>query len=358
MNLPYPFQLDTVVFRNSLSAWIVAISVSIAISLILQVIKAIFSHRLQKLAKSTDTKFDDVLSIILSKTRYYFLLLIGFYFGIKLLTLTPKADLYSYRLFIILFSLQIIAWGNALTEFFLYHRREDVSDSVITTTTFGVIGFVAKLVLWSIVLLIMLSNLGVNITAVITGLGVGGIAIALATQKILGDIFSSFIIVFDKPFEVGDFIVINEFRGIVERIGLKTTRLRSITGEEIIIPNSNMIDSRIQNFKRMEERRVQFTIGVEYSTKKEHLEAIPNEVKQIIESIDRTRFEYCVFRNLGEFSLSFEVAYFVLEREFQTFTEIHNQVNLKLIDRFRTFGIRFAFPTQTIHLHHTPITTT
>ncbi|MCX7835644.1 MAG: mechanosensitive ion channel family protein [bacterium] len=342
--------LDKVYLGNKLSVWVTALVVSITLWLVLQIAKSLTIRRIHRLAKKTDTKFDDGIVLLIQKTKPFFLLLIGLYFGSKFLILTPKVELYLFRFFVVFFSLQIILWGNALIEFFLYERKKNQTDTVVTSTTFGIIGFVAKLVVWSVVLLIMLSNLGVNITAVITGLGVGGIAIALATQKILGDIFSSFIIVFDKPFEVGDFIVINEFRGRVERIGLKTTRLRSISGEEIIIPNSNLIDSRIQNFRRMEERRVQFTFNVEYTTPKELLEQIPMEIKKIIDEHGQTKFDYCGLRNLGEHAFQFETAYFITDRDFQLFVHIHHEINLKIVERFRELGVKFAYPTRTVQV--------
>lgn len=346
--------LQPIFLENRVSVWITTLVVTISVWFILQVAKAVVMHRLHHIAKKTETKFDDLAALLVEKTKPFFFFLIGLYFGTKFLKLTPKFELYLFRFFVIFFSFQVIIWGNALINFLIFERKKDETDSVVTTTTFRVIGFVAKFVVWSVVLLIVLSNLGVNITAVITGLGVGGIAIALATQKILGDIFSSFIIVFDKPFEVGDFIVIQDIRGRVERIGLKTTRIRSITGEEIIVPNSNLIDSRIQNFRRMEERRVQFTFDVEYSTRQELLELIPNEIKQIIESQPQTRFEFCGLRHFSDRALTYEAVYFITNRDYQLFIQLHNNINLKIIERFRELGISFAFPTRTVHLHSSP----
>jgi small-conductance mechanosensitive channel len=202
-------------------------------------------------------------------------------------------------------------------------------------------GFVGRLVLWTAVLLLVLENLGVDVTALIAGLGVGGIAVALAVQNILGDLFASLSIVLDKPFAVGDFLIIDDFLGSVEHVGLKTTRLRSLSGEQLIFSNADLLGSRIRNYGRMFERRVVFTLGVTYQTPREKLVQIPIIIRKAIEEQEKVRFDRSHFQAYGDFSLNFETVYYVLAPDY-------NAINLRIHERFEQEGIEFAYPTQTL----------
>jgi small-conductance mechanosensitive channel len=212
----------------------------------------------------------------------------------------------------------------------------------------GGIMVVLKILVWSIGLLALFSNLGYDVTTVLTGLGIGGIAIALAAQNILGDLFNYFVIFFDRPFEVGDFITVDDKKGTVEYIGIKTTRIRSITGEQLIISNSNLTSSRIHNFKRLESRRVVFTIGVVYGLPLEKLRMIPDIIKQIVEKSALVRFDRVHFTRYGDFSLDYEVVFFVDTPEYNTYMDILQQINFGIYEKFASEKIDFAFPTQTL----------
>jgi len=203
---------------------------------------------------------------------------------------------------------------------------------------------------WSVVLLLFLDNLGINVTALVTGLGIGGIAIALALQNILGDLFASLSIILDKPFEIGDFIAVGELKGNVERIGIKTTRLRSLTGEQLVFSNSDLLSSRIQNFKRMFERRVSFQIGVTYETPLEKLEEISALLKQIVESKEKVRFDRAHFQSLGDFALIFEIVYFVSSSEYNVYMDIQQSINIEIMQKLSAIGVEFAYPTQKLFL--------
>jgi small-conductance mechanosensitive channel len=202
--------------------------------------------------------------------------------------------------------------------------------------------------IWVAAALFFLANLGINITTFITGLGIGGVAIALAVQSVLGDVLSSFSISIDKPFEIGDFIVIDNLRGTVEQIGLKTTRIRSINGELLVFGNQDLTKARIQNFKRMQSRRILFRIGLVYGTNSAQLKAIPEIVKGIIEAQEQLQFDRCHFVELGSFSLNYEIVYTVSNPDFAIYCEHQQAINLALIEEFEKRGIEFAFPTQTI----------
>lgn len=207
--------------------------------------------------------------------------------------------------------------------------------------------------LWILASLFILSYLGFNVTTVLAGLGIGGIAIALAAQTILGDLFNYFVIFFDKPFEIGDFLIFDDKTGTVEKIGIKSTRIRTLNGEQLIVSNSNLVNTRVHNFKRMERRRVVFMFGVLYETSLEKLKKIPALVKSIIEENELTTFDRSHFKSFGNFSLDFENVYFISNSDYITYMDIQQNINFKLSEEFAREGIEFAYPTQTLYVNNT-----
>ncbi|PIX14798.1 MAG: mechanosensitive ion channel protein MscS, partial [Elusimicrobia bacterium CG_4_8_14_3_um_filter_50_9] len=195
-----------------------------------------------------------------------------------------------------------------------------------------------------------LDNIGIKISAVIAGLGIGGIAIALAAQAVLGDLFSYFSIFFDRPFEVGDFIIIGEFMGTVEYIGMKTTRIRSLGGEQMIFSNSDLTNSRVKNYKRMTQRRVVFKLGVTYQTSVEKLKIIPDIVKKAVEDAGNTVFDRSHFLSFGDFSLNFESVYYVKSGDYNQYMDAQQKINLALKKEFEERMIDFAYPTQLVYI--------
>jgi small-conductance mechanosensitive channel len=196
------------------------------------------------------------------------------------------------------------------------------------------------------VLLLALDNLGVDITALVAGLGVGGIAVALAVQNVLGDLFASLSITLDRPFVLGDFIIVGDYLGNVERIGVKSTRLRSLGGEQIIVSNADLLNSRVRNYGRMDERRVLFTLGVTYETPRKKLERIPAMVREIIEHQQHARFDRCHFAKYGDFALGFEAVYYVLSPDYNLYMDIQQAINFAIHAAFEDAQIEFAYPTQ------------
>jgi len=217
--------------------------------------------------------------------------------------------------------------------------------------TLSLLSFLGRVVLWALILLLMLDNLGINVTALITSLGIGGIAVALAVQNILGDLFAALSIAIDKPFVIGDFIVVGDALGTVEHVGLKTTRIRSLGGEQIVFSNNDLLTSRIRNYKRMQERRAVFTVGVTYGTPAEKLEQIAPLIREAIEAQDDVRVDRAHFKNLGAFALEFEAAYYVLKPDFSFLMDVQQAINLQLVRSFAQHGIEFAFPTQPLHIN-------
>jgi small-conductance mechanosensitive channel len=217
-------------------------------------------------------------------------------------------------------------------------------------TTVGALGLVGKALLWTLMALLVLHNAGVNITALIAGLGIGGVAVALALQTILADVFASISILLDKPYQVGDFIAVGDSMGTVEAIGIKTTRLRSLSGEQLVFSNGELLKSRIRNFMRMTERRVEFSIGVAYSTPYLKVELIPSMLREIISSNEQVRLERANFKEFGEGSLTFECVYFVKDLSYTVFLGVQESINLEILRRFQVEEIELAHPQRTLYV--------
>lgn len=338
-------------YGNSVQAWLTALGVGLVILMALRVIQGVVVSRVQKLTTHTATKWDDIVVGALRKTKLWFLTIVAFVAGSTFVELVDSVESGLEKILVLAFLLQSGIWASAAFMAWLRtYREEQIEEDAASVMTMNAFGFVVRLVLWSTVLLLALDNLGVDVTALVAGLGVGGIAVALAVQNILGDLFSSLSIVLDKPFVLGDFIIVGEMLGNVENIGIKTTRVRSLSGEQLIFSNSDLLTSRIRNYGRMAERRVLFKLGVVYGTPKEKLEQIPRIVREAIEMQDKTRFDRSHFFEYGDFSLDFESVYYVIGRDYNLYMDIQQAINLHIYDRFRAEGIEFAFPTRTVFL--------
>jgi small-conductance mechanosensitive channel len=337
-------------FGIPLNEWLVAAAIAAGMFFLIRTIRWLVIGPLSRLVKRTDTIVDDILIDVVSKTKSFFVVLVSVYAGSRYLDLPDTAATALRTIAVLSAILQCGLWTTGAVAFAV---RKRMSDDPSSATALSALAFLSKLVIWSLALLLTLDNLDVDITALITGLGIGGIAVALALQNVLGDLFSSLSIVLDKPFVIGDAIGVNEFVGTVEHVGLKTTRVRSVSGEQIVFPNSDLLGSRIRNFKRLEERRVIFTLGVTYQTPAAKVEAIPAMIRSIIEGHPQTRCDRVHFKEYGESSLIFEVVYFVLSPDFNTMMDVRQTINLAIFRKFETEGISFAYPTQTLYLEKT-----
>jgi len=341
--------LETMFLGNSLQAWATAICLALIINVVIDVGRWWVLKYFAVFAAKTPTGLDDAFVAMAQKTKQLLIFGVTLLVGTQYLELADKVSSYFIKIATVSLFLQIGLWLSAGLNFWINrYRHNSMSTDAAATTSLAALSFVGKMVLWSIILLLMLSNLGIDVTALVAGLGVGGIAIALAVQNILGDLFASLSIVIDKPFVVGDFIEVDTFIGTVEHVGLKTTRIRSNTGEQIVISNSDLLKTRIRNYKRMAERRILFRFGVIYQTPTEKLKAIPQMVQQIIDDLEVTRFDRAHFVQFGDSSLDFEVVYWMLNPEFIAFRNAQQEINLQLFDRFSKEGIDFAYPTQTL----------
>jgi len=342
---------------NPTAAWIAALLAATVTFVVLRVVKAIVLARLKRVAEKTSTQWDDIAIGVLEKTRSWFYLAIAVWVGSRVLELPEKVSGGLTILAIVAVILQGTAWANHTVTLWLERTRRErgESDPGAVTTLTG-LSYVLRLVIWSAGLLLLLENVGVEVGPLIAGLGIGGIAVALALQNVLGDLFASLSIALDKPFVIGDFIIVGDFLGVVEKVGLKTTRIRSLSGEQLVFANSDLLSSRIRNYKRMEERRVPFVVGVTYQTPAGELEAIPGMVREIIQGLDDTRFDRAHFKGFGDSAYLFEFVYYVLSADYNQFMDVQQAINLGIVRKFEERGIEIAYPTRTLHMA-TPVRT-
>ncbi|MGB6606920.1 MAG: mechanosensitive ion channel family protein [Atribacterota bacterium] len=340
-------------FQNRVIDYIISIAIFILLAISIQIIKRILLKLLQTWAKKTTTKIDDKFVKAFEEKIKPFLNLIyfgAFYISIKQLTIDSHIERF-FNIFVIIlltffgirFLLSITTYG--LEIYWVKKEKDQAKKQALK----GIIT-VIRIIVWSIVLIILLDNLGVKISALVAGLGIGGIAIALAAQTVLGDLFSCFIIFFDRPFVIGDFIIIDEFKGTVDHIGLKTTRLISLGGEQLIFSNTDLTNSRIRNYKRMERRRAVFQFGIIYQTTLAQLKKIPQIVEEIITQIPETTFDRAHFASYADFSLNFEVVYHINNSDYKKYMDIQQEINFQLKEAFEKQKIEFAYPTQTVFL--------
>lgn len=341
-------------YGNTGVRWILALAVAVALWLILRVAKAVLQRRMESWSGRWRSEWPDAVADLLSRTHFWFLAVESLFFGSLVLELPDKVRSIASSIAILVLLLQAALWGNAILSFWLnqYVKRRVETDAA-AVTTMAALGFLGRLALWSLVLLLALANLGVDITALIAGLGVGGIAVALAAQNILGDLFASLSIVLDKPFVLGDFIIVGDCMGSVEHIGLKTTRVRSLSGEQLVFSNNDLLQSRIRNYKRMQERRVVFSLGVTYDTPHEKLTAIPATIRAIVQSQEQTRFDRAHFKEYGDSSLKFEIVYYMLTADYNAYMDVQQAINLEIYRNFEQEEIEFAFPTRTLYMKRT-----
>ncbi|HWN45217.1 MAG TPA: mechanosensitive ion channel family protein [Thermoanaerobaculia bacterium] len=345
MNLDW---LDDQLLGEPLRDWMMALAIAAAVLLVLALIKRIVVSRVSRLASRTETQADDFFVEMVRRTRW--LLVLFPVLSLAAVSLdVPRLREHLKTAAILAFLLQLALWALVAINFWLesHHKRRTESDAA-SITMIRAFGFMGKVVLWSVILLLALENLGVDVTALIAGLGVGGVAVALALQNILGDLLASLSIVLDKPFVIGDTIQVDNFTGTVESIGIRTTHLRSVTGEQLVFSNGDLVRSRIRNHKRMGERRVSHAFDVVYQTPAEKVAGIPEIVRRLVDTREQLRFDHAHLVGLGESGLRFEAVWFVLSADNNLHLDLQQSVLLDLLRSFEAEGIEFAYPTRTL----------
>jgi len=334
---------------NTIDEWAVALIAVVVTLTVLPVVRTfVAARRRRRLETQTEAPVAIQLAgLLIERTSRVFLWALALYLGLEQLTLPHRIERAGSVIVVLIFWFQVGTWAMAAVGFALdkrSHRRGPTSFDPTFAGSLNIIVFVSGLIVWTLALLLALENLGIAIQPLLAGLGIGGIAVALAVQNVLGDLFASMSIAFDKPFILGDFLVIETFEGTVEHIGVKSTRLRSISGEQIIMSNAELLKSRVRNYGRMMERRSAFMLNVTYDTSPDILRAIPEQIREIVQAQRNVRFDRCHLLNCAPVALQFEIVYFVLTSDFRVFADTQQAVNLAILELFRQRGIQFATP--------------
>lgn len=340
---------------NDVQAIAIALAIAVGVLVVIAAAKFIVSRALAALARRTETMLDDIGARVVAGTRLWVLAPVALNAGASALELPTRLESVIGALALLSLVFQAGLWSSHFVGAWLEGKtaaRESADGA--TLTALALLGLAARVAVWTIVLLVALDQLGFNITALVAGLGVGGVAVALAVQNVLGDLFASLSIVLDKPFVVGDFIVVDELRGTVERVGVKTTRLRSLDGELLVFSNADLLKSRIRNFRRMNDRRIAFTVGVTYETPPEKLARVSTWLRDIVEARARTRFDRAHLKEFGDSALVFEVVYYVLDPGYNTYMDIQEEINFAILERFGREAISIAYPTRMLHVAASP----
>ncbi|HEX6134309.1 MAG TPA: mechanosensitive ion channel family protein [Longimicrobiales bacterium] len=338
---------DWTYLNNSVRAWVLATAVAIVVYVGANLVRRLVIRQLTALSARTRNEADDMVADTLRRTRTFFILFVSLYAASRVLVLSDSAETALRFAGVMVVVAQAAIWGTVVINALIQRQiARRVEEDAATATTINAVGFILRLAFYTILVLLGLSNLGFDITALVAGLGIGGVAVALALQNILGDLFASLSIVLDRPFIIGDFIIVDDLMGTVEYVGLKTTRVRSLSGEQLVLSNSDLLGSRIRNFKRMYQRRVVFTLGVTYETPRHKLEQIPGMIRSAIERQLDTRFDRAHFSSYGDFALLFETVYYVLGPDYNAYMDIQQAINFDIHRAFEEAEIEFAYPTQ------------
>ncbi|MFC1577116.1 mechanosensitive ion channel family protein [Candidatus Omnitrophota bacterium] len=336
---------------NRILDYLICLGVFVLGFLIIKIIERIVIKRLKEWAKMTVTTIDDFLVGLIHRIALPLSYLGVFYLSVNILTLETLAKKLINIAAMAILTVFTARFISLLIEYGLNIYWKQRGKDVSLERSLSGISRVTKLIVWALAVIFFLDNLGFKISAVIAGLGIGGVAVALAAQAVLGDLFSYFAIIFDRPFEIGDFIIIGEYLGSIEYIGIKTTRIRSLGGEQLIFSNTDLTNSRVRNYKRMDKRRVVFRLGVTYQTPLEKLKDIPGVVKKVIKNVKDTVFDRAHFLSYGDFNLVIEVVYYVLGSDYNKYMDIQQEINFAIKKEFEEREIEFAYPTQTLYLN-------
>lgn len=326
--------LDQVYYNNTIRAYLIAGSIIVLSILLLRAFKRVIIKRLRAAAAKTEGTTDDFIIDGLDRFGLPIIQFAVIYWGLNFLDLSTRAEHIIDLATSVIITYYVLRLVSSIIMTLLESRIRRQEHGEAKIKQLGGLMLVINIFIWVIGIVFLLDNMGKDVTTIIAGLGIGGIAIALAAQNILGDLFNYFVIYFDRPFEIGDFIVVDDKMGTVEYLGIKTTRIRSLSGEQIIIGNSNLTGSRIHNFKRMASRRIVFTINIDYRTPLEKLKTIPVLLRSIVEQQKQIRFDRAHFAAYGDWALKFEVVYFVLDPDFNKYMDIQQAINLQIREEF------------------------
>ena len=347
----YLGSLDRIVLRNPLGDWLIAVASALGLVLLVFAVKRLLIRILSNSQRPKAMRMDRALIDAVESTKPWLIVFVSFYFASQYLELGKKVEARLDHVITVAVLLQIGLWISALLDFWVATSRMRAEQhNVAAATSLSALSFIGKLLLWLVMLLFVLDNLGINVTALAASLGIGGIAVALAVQNILGDLFASLSIVIDKPFVIGDSIVVDTFSGTVEHVGLKTTRLRSDTGEQLVFSNSDLLKARLRNYRRMHERRVLLNFDIDFATAPDVIETIPGLLADIVAAQPKTRVDRSHLKALAAGAYQFEIVYWMLDPAYALYMDTRQTILLAIVRRFEADGIAFSFPSQVLRL--------
>jgi small-conductance mechanosensitive channel len=345
--------LSIPIFQNSLASYLQALVTFLGLLLALSILKRFLIQHLIWIAEKTTSDLDDFIVMLLSKIGLPVFCVVSLYFSVLPLNLPETIRLFVRYALVIVVTIRSVLLLQEIVKYSIgkwYRQRMKPDDPSVDLMVNSITG-ITSWIIWVLAIIFMLDNLGVNISTFVAGIGIGGVAVALAAQAILGDAFSALSIFLDKPFEIGDFIILDgDYLGTVEHIGIKTTRIRSLSGEQLVFSNSDLTKSRIKNYKRMQTRRIAFKIGVVYQTPYEKVKKIPQIVKQIFSRMEGVRLDRVHLQNFGDFSLVYEIVYYVNSADYNVYMDKQQEINFAIMGAFERENISFAYPTQTLYL--------
>lgn len=343
-------QLDSPLLR-----WVLAGALALALLAAGAALRGVARRKHARYAETKRRELLELPAYVLARTSLPLIFALAFLAPLLTLELSAGAERVVRSALTIAAFWQVGVWAVAGVIAWIEHkRRTTLTRDRAVAGSLGIIAFVARAVIWSLVVLLTLDNLGIDITALVAGLGIGGIAVALAVQNVLGDLLASLSITLDRPFVIGDFLVIGDFMGNVEYIGIKTTRLRSLSGEQIVMSNADLLASRVRNFGRMAERRVVFTLGVTYETPRDKLMKLPPLIRRIVEEQPMARFDRSHFASYGDFSLNFETVFYVLSADYNQYMDVQQEIFFRIHQAFEALGVEFAYPARKLWLASAP----
>ncbi len=332
--------------------YIVAVTILVVGFLLLRIIKTLLLRRLKRWSDEAPNTLAEFLEKTIRHTVFPVLYFGLLYLSTRGLAMNPTLTKFFHVVGVVLVTFFVVRFMGEMIDYLIKEQWIAKHSYFVNGGRIKALAPIAKVLIWGIGLIFLLDNLGFKVSSVIAGLGIGGIAIALASQNILGDLFNYFVIVFDTPFEIGDFIIIGEYLGEIEHIGIKTTRVRSLGGEQLVFSNTDLTNARIRNYKRMMRRRVIFKIETTYQTSLAHVKEIPEIITEIIKEIKDTIFDRSHFFAFGDSSLVFESVYYIIGSDYNKYMDIQQTINFKIKEQFEAKGIEFAYPTRTIYLKH------
>jgi small-conductance mechanosensitive channel len=346
----------TVFLGNELGSWVISLGVFLLTITLLPVAKGFIAARRRQLGLRRPTQVYlalDLSALLVERTSRLFLWGIAVWLASRDLTFPTRIEHWLTVALVLLFWMQVALWALTAVRYGIDLRRQRSSGpDTLLKSSMEVILFAAGLLIWGVAALLALDNLGVEIKPLLAGLGIGGIALALAVQTVLGDLLASLSIALDKPFGIGDALTVDDCQGTVEHIGVKSTRLRSLSGEQIIISNAEMLKARLRNYGRMQERRALFVLDVHYETAVAALAAVPRAVREIIEATPDTRFDRCHLLRCTDKALQFEVVYHLTRPDYRAYADAQHSINLRLLEQLRVLEVRFMAEVPTpVRLH-------